>query len=215
MKIYKELGMAETALSPGNLRTYNRNDILDTYRNGSLSFAGNAGNFFNQNTQSDSVTRNNVNNTPLNSRKGPKYPQYSITCIRLSTFQAWPSSIQQHPETMAEAGFYYTGKSIQVYLSNDCNDSPLVGPLLVINISYLTVMIFPLVGPLLVINISYLTVMIFSLVDPLLVINISYLTVMIFPLVGPLLVINISYRTVMISLLVQGFQSFFITGGTS
>jgi hypothetical protein len=127
MKIYKELGMAETALSPGNLRTYNRNDILDTYRNGSLSFAGNAGNFFNQNTQSDSVTRNNVNNTPLNSRKGPKYPQYSITCIRLSTFQAWPSSIQQHPETMAEAGFYYTGKSIQVYLSNVCNDFPPCG----------------------------------------------------------------------------------------
>jgi hypothetical protein len=32
-----------------------------------------------------------------------------------------------------------------------------VGPLLIINISYLTVIIFPLVGPLLVINISYLT----------------------------------------------------------
>lgn len=106
--------MSETALPQGHLGTYNRNDLLDTYRNGSLSFTGNAGNFFNQNTQSDSVTRNNVNKTPLNSRKGPKYPQYSITCIRLSTFQAWPSSIQQHPETMAEAGFYYTGNNDHV-----------------------------------------------------------------------------------------------------
>jgi hypothetical protein len=47
-------------------------------------------------------------------------------------------------------------------------------------------MIFSLVDPLLVINISYLTVMIFSLVGPLLVINISYLAVMIFPLVDPI-----------------------------
>ncbi|XP_071137231.1 baculoviral IAP repeat-containing protein 7-A-like [Mytilus edulis] len=49
-----------------------------------------------------------------NSRRGPKYPQYTITCIRLSTFQTWPTSIQQHPETMAEAGFYYTGNNDHV-----------------------------------------------------------------------------------------------------
>jgi hypothetical protein len=30
--------MSETALPQGHLGTYNRNDLLDTYRNGSLSF---------------------------------------------------------------------------------------------------------------------------------------------------------------------------------
>jgi hypothetical protein len=100
---------------------------------------------------------------------------------------------------------------------------PVVDPLLVKHISYLTVMIFPLVGPLLVINISYLTVMVFPLVGPLLSYTIlsmqknwsvlllaevtykiqilSDLTV--FPLVGPLLVINKSYLTVVIFSLVD------------
>ncbi|CAG2217571.1 BIRC7_8 [Mytilus edulis] len=81
----------------------------------SVSFTGNAGNFFNQNTRSetDSSSTTTFNNSQ-NSRRGPKYPQYSITCIRLSTFQTWPTSIQQHPETMAEAGFYYTGNNDHV-----------------------------------------------------------------------------------------------------
>jgi hypothetical protein len=41
---------------------------------------------------------------------------YWFTCIIKASF------------SMAEAGFYYTGKSIQVYLSNDCNDFPPCGP---------------------------------------------------------------------------------------
>ncbi|CAG2255228.1 unnamed protein product [Mytilus edulis] len=102
--------MMEKAL-PGNFR----NDLPDTYRNGNPSFQGNAGNFFNQNTRSDpDSTRTTTFNNSQNSRRGPKYPQYSITCIRLSTFQTWPTSIQQHPETMAEAGFYYTGNNDHV-----------------------------------------------------------------------------------------------------
>jgi hypothetical protein len=74
--------MSETALPQGHLRTYNRNDLLDTYRNGGLSFTGNAGNFFNQNTQSDSVTRNNVNNTPLNSQGEKKYSKIRYVCYQ-------------------------------------------------------------------------------------------------------------------------------------
>ncbi|XP_052090054.1 baculoviral IAP repeat-containing protein 2-like isoform X2 [Mytilus californianus] len=93
---------------------FNRNDQPATYRNGGLSFTGNAGDFCNQNTRSDMDSRTTTFNNSQNSRKGPKYPQYSITCIRLSTFQTWPTSIQQHPETMAEAGFYYTGSNDHV-----------------------------------------------------------------------------------------------------
>ena len=99
--------MSKTAFSG-----YNR-DIPDTYRNGSLSFTGNAGNFFNQNTQRDTTSGTNTLNSQTSGRRGPKYPQYSITCIRLQTFQTWPNSIQQLPDTMAEAGFYYTGKNLR------------------------------------------------------------------------------------------------------
>ncbi|XP_052090055.1 putative inhibitor of apoptosis [Mytilus californianus] len=94
---------------------FSRNDLPGTYRNGSLSFTGNVGDFFNQNTRSETdSSRTTTLNSSHNSRRGPKYPQYSITCIRLSTFQSWPTSIQQHPETMAEAGFYYTGNNDHV-----------------------------------------------------------------------------------------------------
>ena len=29
---------------------------------------------------------------------------------RLATFREWPSGLQQRPEELAEAGFYYTGR---------------------------------------------------------------------------------------------------------
>lgn len=29
---------------------------------------------------------------------------------RLATFREWPSALQQRPEELAEAGFYYTGR---------------------------------------------------------------------------------------------------------
>ena len=29
---------------------------------------------------------------------------------RLATFKEWPSGLQQRPEELAEAGFYYTGR---------------------------------------------------------------------------------------------------------
>ena len=90
-------------------RLFNRNYLPDTYRHGSLSFARFGGNLLNQNTETDGTSRTSTLNTQ-NSRSGPKYPQYSVTCIRLQTFQTWPTNIQQNPDTMTEAGFYYTGK---------------------------------------------------------------------------------------------------------
>lgn len=83
--------------------------MLQTHHN--LALVGNAGNFFQQNTRRDTRTFNHTNNQ---SHRGPRYPQYSITCIRLGTFQSWPTDIQQHPETLAESGFYYTGNDDHV-----------------------------------------------------------------------------------------------------
>uniref|UniRef100_A0A182I2W5 Uncharacterized protein n=2 Tax=Anopheles arabiensis TaxID=7173 RepID=A0A182I2W5_ANOAR len=40
-----------------------------------------------------------------------KYPQYRIEGDRLATFKEWPKSMPQTPERMADAGFFYTGKS--------------------------------------------------------------------------------------------------------
>ncbi|AGR57154.1 IAP-3 [Choristoneura rosaceana nucleopolyhedrovirus] len=44
----------------------------------------------------------------------PVHPEYAIEAARLRTFTAWPRGLKQHPEILAEAGFFYTGKSDKV-----------------------------------------------------------------------------------------------------
>lgn len=39
------------------------------------------------------------------------HPEFSTYESRLITFHDWPISIQQQPEELANAGFYYTGMS--------------------------------------------------------------------------------------------------------
>uniref|UniRef100_A0A182JW50 RING-type domain-containing protein n=1 Tax=Anopheles christyi TaxID=43041 RepID=A0A182JW50_9DIPT len=41
----------------------------------------------------------------------PKFPRYRAEKDRLVSFKEWPKSMTQTPERMADAGFYYTGKS--------------------------------------------------------------------------------------------------------
>ncbi|XP_078322302.1 baculoviral IAP repeat-containing protein 8-like [Crassostrea virginica] len=41
----------------------------------------------------------------------PKHHQYAIKEVRRGTFKNWPSHITQKPDELAEAGFFYTGKS--------------------------------------------------------------------------------------------------------
>lgn len=41
----------------------------------------------------------------------PKFPNFQIEKERLSSFKEWPKSMKQTPEQMADAGFFYTGKS--------------------------------------------------------------------------------------------------------
>lgn len=45
----------------------------------------------------------------------PKYQQFAIKDVRLKTFQNWPLSCNQRPEDLAEAGFFYSGKSDAVF----------------------------------------------------------------------------------------------------
>ena len=42
----------------------------------------------------------------------PKFPRYSSQEQRLKTYKdlSWPVGLQQRPEQLAEAGFYYLGK---------------------------------------------------------------------------------------------------------
>ena len=41
----------------------------------------------------------------------PTIPHYEIGDNRLASFQEWPKCMKQTPEQMADAGFFYTGKS--------------------------------------------------------------------------------------------------------
>ncbi|GBP70942.1 E3 ubiquitin-protein ligase IAP-3 [Eumeta japonica] len=41
----------------------------------------------------------------------PAYPQYATTSARLITFKEWPKSLPVKPEDLADAGFFYTGRS--------------------------------------------------------------------------------------------------------
>ena len=41
----------------------------------------------------------------------PRHPAYSTIAARLQSFKTWPYSESQTPESLSEAGFYYTGKN--------------------------------------------------------------------------------------------------------
>merc|ERR1719187_3225870 len=45
---------------------------------------------------------------------GPQHPQHATLEARLRTFRDWPPALRQQPRELAEAGFYYIGKSDQV-----------------------------------------------------------------------------------------------------
>jgi len=50
----------------------------------------------------------------INLEGGPAEPQYVTEHSRLQTFSSWPPGLSQRPEEMAQAGFYYVGRSDQV-----------------------------------------------------------------------------------------------------
>lgn len=43
--------------------------------------------------------------------KRPQHPDFSSKSTRLVTFLDWPRQMRQKPEDLAEAGFFYTGRS--------------------------------------------------------------------------------------------------------
>lgn len=43
----------------------------------------------------------------------PEYPEMVTEEMRLSTFQNWPQYTEMHPEQLARAGFFYTGRNTQ------------------------------------------------------------------------------------------------------
>nr|XP_009669166.1 PREDICTED: baculoviral IAP repeat-containing protein 7 isoform X2 [Struthio camelus australis] len=44
----------------------------------------------------------------------PEYPEMGTEEMRLSTFQSWPQYTEVHPEQLARAGFFYTGRGDMV-----------------------------------------------------------------------------------------------------
>lgn len=44
----------------------------------------------------------------------PKYPRYATQIARLRSFDTWPQDLNQKPQEMADAGFFYTGDSDRV-----------------------------------------------------------------------------------------------------
>lgn len=47
---------------------------------------------------------------------GPIHKNYSTPDARLRSFALWPVSLKQKPDVLSDAGFYYTGKIIQVHV---------------------------------------------------------------------------------------------------
>ncbi|KAK3097298.1 hypothetical protein FSP39_008479 [Pinctada imbricata] len=99
-------------------------DLPDTFRGNSSQIQGHTRTNLNitdleldsvNQTQSDSgQSSSNILRPPLGSgapptTRSPKYPQYSVQAARLSTFRNWPTGLNQQPEQLAEAGFYYFG----------------------------------------------------------------------------------------------------------
>ncbi|XP_066999485.2 death-associated inhibitor of apoptosis 2 [Anabrus simplex] len=50
----------------------------------------------------------------IHQHRGPRHPKYSTVESRLRTFKDWPCGLQQTPNQLAQAGFYYTGVHDQV-----------------------------------------------------------------------------------------------------
>lgn len=46
--------------------------------------------------------------------RGPEYPNFAIEADRLKSYEDWPTSLKQKPQTLSDAGFFYTGKSDRV-----------------------------------------------------------------------------------------------------
>lgn len=51
----------------------------------------------------------------INKTKGPKYPKYISKDARLASFETWPKSMQSSKESLADAGFYYTGNGDETF----------------------------------------------------------------------------------------------------
>ena len=47
---------------------------------------------------------------------GPAHPKYSTTESRIRSFGDWPPALKQRPAQLAEAGFWYVGKSCEICL---------------------------------------------------------------------------------------------------
>lgn len=42
----------------------------------------------------------------------PRYPNYAVLAVRISSFTRWPSVLSQSPREMSLAGFFYAGKLV-------------------------------------------------------------------------------------------------------
>lgn len=47
----------------------------------------------------------------IQTHHGPRHPKYSTVESRLRTYTDWPSNMCQTPQQLAQAGFYYVGKT--------------------------------------------------------------------------------------------------------
>jgi baculoviral IAP repeat-containing protein 7/8 len=44
----------------------------------------------------------------------PEHPEFSVEAKRLESFADWPKTMRQKPQSLSDAGFYYTGKGDKV-----------------------------------------------------------------------------------------------------
>lgn len=58
------------------------------------------------------TSRINLQKFGIQQNRGPSYPNYAVYENRLLSFTEWPKSMKQKPKDLAEAGFFYTGKSL-------------------------------------------------------------------------------------------------------
>lgn len=50
-------------------------------------------------------------NNPLANRSGPRYPEYALKTVRITSFRSWSTTLKP-AELLAEAGFFSTSKCI-------------------------------------------------------------------------------------------------------
>jgi DNA mismatch repair ATPase MutL len=60
-----------------------------------------------ENSETDEVQSDQVNTT----HSEPRNPQFASFSTRLATFDNWPRGLSQTPSSLAEVGFFYTGRS--------------------------------------------------------------------------------------------------------